>query len=121
MNQRIINETLKSFEKPKFGYTKVEEYSNLFSINGEMVEIKKSFGIIYSVDEEYDTLHKHGDFEKVKEIFHSKYEKIDLFDCRLLEVPIEDYLWINTIINISASNWIKRLVAHLNTFDVEII
>lgn len=115
-------EFLETFSSPEYGYTKVDGYDTLFSINGEMVNIEKSFGIVYSQDEQFKTLHKHGDYEKIKELFETKYKPLaEVFNFKILEVPVEKYLWINVIINISASTWIDQLIAELDIFDVEVI
>ena len=72
----------------------------------------KSVSIIYDKDEPFDVLLKHGDTEKVKDIFLSdSYSKMFKLGCdlRFVEVPHSALDILNKCISISASKWCSKL------------
>jgi hypothetical protein len=125
-------ENNKILEKKEYGYMKVEGYDNIFycpaTQNKIMMFPYDFFGVIYSIDieengEKLYTLHKHGKYENMINIFEKKYkpmiEKLDI-DIKILKLPQKNYPWINIFINYQA-NFIGRYIEYINTIDTNII
>jgi len=74
------------------------------------------------------TLHKYGYSSSIKDIVKKTNNKLknnltneeyEDMKYHYLEVPKEDYKWINVIINISASHWIHHLREYLSVIEIE--
>lgn len=78
------------------------------------LEILEDLAFIYERGKKYDTLLLHGEYSFIKEQLKS-YQKLG--DVRLVIVPVRQYKWLNTCINISASSWCRQAEKFLNNLS----
>lgn len=79
-------------------------------------------GIIFDEDEPFDTLLKHGDGERILQLFLSEpYSRMAKVGCRLryVEVPPSQVELLNKCLEISASKWCSELAKEVDIFRLK--
>ena len=96
----------------KNSYTKIDRLALLIDFPQEEYKEKNL--------KPYPIVLEYGEYEHIFPYFqeHSKYP--DLFNVKIIEIPIEMYRWIDILFDYSASDWSYRLLEKLKETNQEI-
>ena len=111
MKEKI--EFVNSFE-PQYKKFEIQKIDNkeilVYKDNGKKVE---NLSILIEYLEKNSLIFKYGEYEQLIPLLKA-HSVIPNSDFRIIQVPLEDYKWIEFCFEHSASNWVNIFLEYLN-------